>query len=164
MLRYHSSFWLTNMSCDEIYRNRFKIQSNIWDGAFCGNSWGISAANYFRKKVRHRCVARIWIRLWSRMLLKAFILHFRFFLMKYVNQEFIRGIWFPNFFRLYEACFAEAFEETSVILVHLEPSQRSMMEIFLQKRRYLPKKTIGVYYLLFIDKTCVFSFALLMFD
>ena len=45
-------------------RGVFRTQSNIYDGAFCKNSWRFSAVNYFHKNLHLRYSTGLSIRVW----------------------------------------------------------------------------------------------------
>ena len=107
----------------------------------------VKTVKNFHKKLRLRRLTRFWTCLCSRMPLKAFILHSRFSFDE-VSKSWIHqgGSDFVTYFD--EACFAETFEEIPVSLVHLEHSQKSMMERFSQKNhnhRHTEKHLYSVY-------------------
>ena len=46
-------------------RGVFRTHSNIYDGAFCLNSWRLSAVDHFRKKLYLRCLTEFSMRLFQ---------------------------------------------------------------------------------------------------
>ena len=46
-------------------RGVFRTHSNIYDGAFCVNSWRLSAVDHFRKKLYLRCLTEFSMRLFQ---------------------------------------------------------------------------------------------------
>ena len=45
-------------------RGVFGTLPNIWDGAFCENSYRLKIFNYFRKEFYLRCLTGFWTRFW----------------------------------------------------------------------------------------------------
>ena len=58
--------------CSYIPNSVFRIQSNIWNGAFCDNSLRLKTVNYFCKKLNVKCLTRFWIRLCTTISVKKF--------------------------------------------------------------------------------------------
>ena len=50
-------FSFTSRFLHTVYRGVSKIQLNIYDVAFCKNTWRLSIVNYFRKKLHLWCLA-----------------------------------------------------------------------------------------------------------
>ena len=65
--RYKMLFYIFKFCLILNYLNRrgvFRTQSNICDGAFCENSYRLSAVNYFHRKHHLRYSNVLWICLW----------------------------------------------------------------------------------------------------